>query len=92
MMLPALPPAAAAQAGPAGAVSGAFAGFWSWLATVWAEGGCILDPSGRCVPEAPSQIDGGCGIDPSGGCAPETPAASQIDGGCWIDPNGGCRD
>lgn len=68
-MLPALPPPAAAQAGPGGAVSGAFAGFWSWLAAVWAEGGCILDPSGSCAPEAPAnQIDGGCYIDPHGGC------------------------
>lgn len=70
MMLPTLPPAAAAQSGPAEAASGVFAGFWSWLTAVWVEGGCYIDPNGRCAPEAPttSEIDGGCYIDPHGGC------------------------
>lgn len=92
-LLSALPPAAMAQSGQAKAASGVFAGFWSWLTGLWAEGGCYIDPHGVCAPEAPaaSEIDGGCHIDPHGGCAPEAPT-SEIDGGCHIDPNGGCRD
>jgi hypothetical protein len=88
----ALPPAAAAQSGPAETVSGAFAGLWSWLAEIWTQGGCFIDPDGGCAPEAPasSEIDGGCILDPDGRCAPEAPA-SEIDAGCLIDPNGGCR-
>jgi hypothetical protein len=94
-LLSVLPPATMAQAGPAETVSGVFAGFWSWMTGLWAEGGCHIDPNGVCAPEAPApsdDIDGGCHIDPHGGCAPEAPPASQTDNGCWIDPNGGCLD
>jgi hypothetical protein len=48
--------------------------FWSLLTTLWAEAGCILDPSG------------GCAVTQS--TAPATPAFP--DAGCWIDPNGHC--
>ena len=57
---------------------------WSLLARSWAKIGCIIDPSGRCAPEA-SKI--GCIIDPDGRCAP-APATAEI--GCGIDPSGRC--
>jgi hypothetical protein len=34
------------------------------------DGGCGLDPSGRCLPAPPSQLEGGCGLDPDGRCNP----------------------
>jgi hypothetical protein len=56
---------------------------WSLLARSWAKIGCIIDPSGRCVPAA-TEI--GCIIDPDGRrCAP-----ASADIGCTIDPSGRC--
>ena len=56
-------------------------GLWSrvtdWLTALWAEAGCIADPSG-CTD----------GSEPG-----DAPAGSFGDEGCIIDPNGGaCRD
>jgi len=49
--------------------------FWNLLTGLWAEAGCILDPSGgSCVvaqstaPAPPAFLDEGCGLDPSGRC------------------------
>ena len=48
---------------------------WSLLTALWAEAGCLIDPSGgRCAgaqgtaPAPPSALDEGCGLDPSGRC------------------------
>ena len=49
----------AASAGLLGTLPG-------WLAHLWAEAGCILDPDGRCA-TAP-HTDEGCILDPSGRC------------------------
>ena len=77
----------------------ALAGLWGWLTRLWAENGCLIDPSGcagaqgdnGCIADpggcADTQIDNGCIIDPDG-CAD-----TQIDNGCILDPDGGaCRD
>ncbi|HEV7672781.1 MAG TPA: hypothetical protein VGS22_30035 [Thermoanaerobaculia bacterium] len=78
---------------------------WStWMGSIWAAIGCILDPNGSCAQEPRSTI--GCGINPGGHCgnAPaeigctldpgghcgSAPAPAEI--GCTIDPNGRCRD
>jgi hypothetical protein len=48
--------------------------FWNLLTGLWAEAGCILDPSGgpcvgaQSIAAPPVFPDAGCGIDPSGGC------------------------
>jgi hypothetical protein len=44
---------------------------WTFLKIAWSETGCMIDPSGRCVPEPRPQAetDTGCRIDPSGGCS-----------------------
>lgn len=48
--------------------------FWSLLAALWADEGCIIDPNGgRCagkttVPTSPDLLNEGCGLDPSGRC------------------------
>jgi hypothetical protein len=70
LMLPTFPSDVAAQSGPAETFSGVFTRLSTWWATVWAEAGCYIDPSGGCAPEAPapSNADGGCYIDPYGGC------------------------
>lgn len=61
----------------------------SWLTAVWAEAGCILDPSGcpggAGEAQEPGQ-DAGCIIDPDGRCRA---VAERLDEGCIIDPNGG---
>jgi hypothetical protein len=76
--------------------------FWSLLTVLWAEEGCILDPSGgRCAgaqstaPAVPAFPEAGCLIDPNGGScagaqstAPAPPAF--LDEGCGIDPSGHC--
>jgi len=78
-ILSALPLAAAAPAGPAAPrVSGLAAGLsslWSWLAELWGEEGCCIDPHGggchggtSVAPSVPDHVDEGCYIDPYGGC------------------------
>ena len=47
--------------------------FWDFVSALWAmpaQGGCGLDPSGRCQPQSQPQVDGGCGLDPNGKCNP----------------------
>jgi hypothetical protein len=66
-----------ATASPAPQASGLAAGIsslWSWLAGLWVDEGCYIDPHGGCragtssVPSVPDQVDEGCYIDPYGGC------------------------
>jgi hypothetical protein len=66
------------------------ASLWSWLAQLWSENGCIIDPGGRCstAPTVPS-TDNGCGIDPGGRCT-SAPTVPSTDNGCGIDPWGRC--
>jgi hypothetical protein len=48
------------------------ASLWSWLTHAWTKNGCLIDPSGRCLPGTgsapPAGTDNGCGLDPSGRC------------------------
>lgn len=55
-----------------------FARLRGWLAAFWAEEGCVIDPSGRCMPQtsATPQTD-----------APDVPPVGR-DEGCGIDPGG----
>jgi len=57
----------------ASAVGDLLARFWSSLTALWPDGGCSVDPSGRCDPhravQPPVTPDGGCSLDPNGGCA-----------------------
>ena len=40
-----------------------------YLAVLWIDVGCGLDPSGYCLPEnETAESDEGCGLDPSGHC------------------------
>lgn len=56
---------------------------WDWFVGLWAEEGCIIDPSG-----GPS-TDAGCILDPGGRCA-TTPSTDE---GCILDPGGAtCPD
>ena len=48
---------------------------WSFLANVWRNSGCYIDPSGLCAPRL---------------ATPPVPT-TQGDEGCYIDPNGRCR-
>jgi hypothetical protein len=69
-----------ATASPAPQASGLAAGIsslWSWLAGLWVDTGCYIDPYGSGCRERTQSTA------PSG--------ADQIDAGCYIDPNGGCR-
>lgn len=73
-ILLALPIAAAEPAGPAEPRASVLASLWSWLAELWSENGCYIDPDGRCnggtsgTPGEPAQLEEGCYIDPHGGC------------------------
>lgn len=64
----------------------------SFLSTFWADGGCTLDPNGRCG-EAPDHLrgDNGCTLDPSGGCR-ESSETSWAEEGCTLDPSGRCGE
>jgi hypothetical protein len=44
---------------------------WDLLTSVWANNGCLIDPSGLCLPnqEVTVEADNGCRIDPDGRCA-----------------------
>lgn len=64
--------------GFAARIAGAFASFGDFLAALWAEEGCILDPHGGCS----GDTEGG---DEASG------ATTQGEEGCIIDPHGGCR-
>src|SRR5947209_5329908 len=59
-----------------------------WLRNLWAENGCILDPSGRCLQGTPSgpTLDNGCIADPNGRCL----QGSTRGNGCILDPSGRC--
>jgi len=59
------------------APSNVFAALKGWLTNIWAEAGCIADPNGRCISEAPQS---------SGGTSGPT-----TDAGCIADPNGLCK-
>jgi hypothetical protein len=64
---------------------------WGLLVSLWEEGGCVIDPSGRCASApAVAPTDGGCGIDPDGRCATAGAPTVPLDEGCMIDPSG-CR-
>jgi hypothetical protein len=59
---------------------------WDWLAGLWAEAGCGLDPGG-CP--GGTGVDAGCILDPGGRCA----HAPSADEGCILDPGGAaCPD
>jgi hypothetical protein len=47
-----------------------FSQTWDLLTSVWANNGCGIDPSGRCLPGqgATAETDNGCWIDPNGRC------------------------
>ena len=62
---------------------------WSWLISLWEKNGCMIDPSGRCLPSVapaqPASADNGCSIDPGGRCR-----VAPAKNGCMIDPSGRC--
>lgn len=64
-------------------------GTWSWLRGVWPEAGCILDPNGGCLTNAPVRPQDGCGIDPNGRCLGRARRPRPTEG-CGIDPDGHC--
>ena len=77
----------------ASAPSHPFDTFTDWLADLWAEAGCIWDPSGLTGCEPVSVPMGGLSWDPNGGVsgvAAETPPAGtdSAEGGCIWDPDG----
>ena len=79
------PSSAPGRARQAAATPSHVFGLWDWLTSLWAtDGGCGIDPGGRCA-KSQSAMDGGCGLDPGGLCAK---GASTPDGGCGINPNG----
>jgi hypothetical protein len=43
---------------------------WDLLTSLWADNGCGIDPSGRCLPEPSptANTDNGCSADPDGRC------------------------
>lgn len=57
---------------------------WSFLASLWSETGCQIDPNG-CAQGAAEQGDEGCRLDPNG-CRQGT--TQQVDEGCHLDPDG----
>jgi hypothetical protein len=61
---------------------------WSQLTALWADIGCVIDPSGACRDTVAGQSNIGCVIDPGGRC--RDAVTSQSDIGCGIDPHGGC--
>src|SRR5215210_6435759 len=90
--------AAASPAPQASGIAAGLSSLWSWLAGLWGEEGCYIDPYGRCrestssVPSVPDQVDEGCYIDPHGGCRESTgsaPSVPESETGCYIDPHGG---
>jgi hypothetical protein len=83
----------AAPLGGSAALRGGLAGWWSELIAwgVGLDGGCMIDPDGRCLKAVPLQgLDGGCGIDPDGRCLKVLPSQG-LDSGCMIDPSGCVR-
>lgn len=71
-----------------------FANGWSLVHLIWAEIGCMIDPSGSPCGAAPAPIlsDAGCEMDPHGICGMSwvRPEPVLIDAGCGIDPDGRC--
>ena len=100
-ILSALPLAAAEPAGRAEpraqGLAAELSSLWGWLAELWSEAGCYIDPYGGCSP-GPAVLDNsetGCYIDPNGGCHGSTGSTynepDHLENGCYIDPNGGCH-
>ena len=63
---------------------------WAFLTSLWnapaqSDGGCGMDPSGGCAPDARVESDGGCGMDPNGRCLESARTQSDID--CGWDPD-----
>lgn len=52
-------------------VASLFEQVWSFLASLWSESGCHIDPNGDCTPEPRpmDDTDSGCRIDPDGLCS-----------------------
>jgi hypothetical protein len=40
---------------------------WSFIAILWGDEGCHIDPNGRCEQQTAPLSDTGCHIDPNGG-------------------------
>jgi hypothetical protein len=60
-------PAAGSRSAKAASAPARILALWTgWFSRLWAEEGCIIDPSGRCT-TAP-KTDEGCIIDPNGRC------------------------
>lgn len=62
---------------------------WTYLTRAWAANGCLIEPSGRCLPNAAAEADNGCGLDPDGRCL--SSATTEADNGCRLDPDGRCN-
>jgi hypothetical protein len=76
-----------------------------WLASVFGDIGCSMDPDGRCrdssvspPPTSGDDLDIGCSMDPNGRCRdtsdsePSAPG-ENVEIGCSWDPGGGaCAD
>jgi hypothetical protein len=56
----------------------------SFVASLWGDTGCHIDPSGRCA--TLPKTDEGCHIDPFGRCA----TLPKTNEGCNVDPFGRC--
>src|SRR5436305_13655379 len=56
------------------------------LTSFWLQGGCTIDPDGRCAPGTQLlNADEGCTLDPNGRCAPGT-QTRNLDAACGMDP------
>ena len=84
-------PAPAVQPSPPGLAGQ----LWTFLVSLWAEEGCILDPSGCSASQNGGLAPGGpapegCIADPNGFCAAAMAPSQPVDAGCILDPSG-CR-
>jgi len=91
MLLLAAPVAQAAEPGagrsPVLSLQDVFARAWDFLANIWANNGCGIDPNGHCQGTV-VETNNGCGLDPDGRCQS---ASAESENGCLIEPNGRCR-
>ena len=90
LLLAAAPAAARPSRPPARSLDVSLRGWVAWL---WNEIGCRIDPDGQCVIQTLEASDGdiGCGIDPNGQCATaQAPVGGLGEIGCVIDPSGRC--
>lgn len=92
ILLLAAPSVQAAERGthksPVEGLPGLIVQAWDFLARIWAENGCRIDPNGGCLPTP--EADNGCRIDPDGRCLPGDSARAEAENGCLIDPSGRC--